>query len=181
MEFRIKNAAGWLTACALTVLLAAAAEAATDISVRVDIGGAPPPPRMVFRTQPHVVYEAAPQVYVVDDPACGDRDCFRYAGYWYTFSAGYWYRAHSWRGPFAVVHPRMVPAAIYRVPPGRWKHHAVYAEERHEARTHVRIERREDRREERHAERHERHGKGHDGDDHDDRGEHGEHGEKGGR
>jgi hypothetical protein len=147
MRFASRVALG----CLIALSCAAMAHAATDISVRVDIGGAPPAPHIVFRAEPHVVYERAERVYVVDDPACGDADCFHYGPYWYTFSNGYWYRAARWRGPFVVVHPRYVPEALYRVPPGHWKHRAM-----REAREMRREARREDRREDRRDFREER-------------------------
>jgi hypothetical protein len=106
--------------------LAPVSNAHSDVAVHIDIGNAPPPPRMVFRSEPHVVYVPEERVYVVDDPYASDNDYFRYGPFWYEFSGGYWYRAHSWRGPFVVVQPRYVPTAIYRVPPGRWKHRAQW-------------------------------------------------------
>ncbi|HET7225489.1 MAG TPA: hypothetical protein VFK69_07205 [Candidatus Eisenbacteria bacterium] len=94
-----------------------------DISVRIDIGNAPPPPRFVFRARPHEQYFPDQRVYLVDDPRIGDDDCFRYGGYYWLFHDGYWYRSRSWRGRFVVIEPRYVPAVFYRVPPTRWKHH----------------------------------------------------------
>lgn len=182
-----------ILSCLALVALAGAAQAATAVSVRMDIGGAPPPPRIVFHAEPHQVYEPEQRVYVVDDPACGDTDCLHYGAFWYTFSAGYWYRSYSWRGPFAVVHPREVPEAFYSIPAARWKHRALRAEVRHEVRAErredrheARVDRHEDhhddraeRRDERHdrrhdrrEDRHERHGHGH-GDRDDDKGEKG--------
>lgn len=99
------------------------AHAETGISVHVNIGDAPPSPEIVFYSRPHEIYVPETHVYVVDDPHVGDNDCFRYQGYYWVFRGGYWYRASHWRGPFAVVHPKYVPAAIYRVPNEHWKHH----------------------------------------------------------
>ena len=99
--------------------------ARADVTVRLDLGNAPRA-HIVFRSEPHVVYVPEHRVYVVDDPAIGDDDCFHYGPYWYAFSGGYWYRARSWRGPFIVVHPRYVPTAVYRVPPGHWRHRAIW-------------------------------------------------------
>ncbi|HTM57291.1 MAG TPA: hypothetical protein VL123_02625 [Candidatus Udaeobacter sp.] len=113
-----------LAAGVILLGLAQGGPARSDVAVHIDIGNAPPPPRVVFRSEPHVVYVPEDRVYVVDDPYAGDNDYFRYGPYWYEFNAGYWYRASSWRGPFRVVEPRYVPAAIYRVPPGHWKHRA---------------------------------------------------------
>ena len=97
--------------------------ARADISVRVDIGSAPPAPHFVFRARPHEQYFPEQRVYIVDDPGIGDYDCFRYGGYYWVFRDGYWYRSAGWRGRFVVVQPRYVPAVFYRVPPTRWKHH----------------------------------------------------------
>ena len=36
---------------------------------------------------------------------------------------GRWYRASDYRGGWVVVEPRVVPAPIVRLPPGRYKHH----------------------------------------------------------
>jgi hypothetical protein len=106
--------------------LASARAASADVHVQLQIGDAPPPPHVVFVREPHVVYVPEERVYVVDDPYAGDHDYFRYGTSWYVFTDGYWYRAASWRGPFFVVEPRYVPTAIYHVPPGHWKHRAVW-------------------------------------------------------
>lgn len=131
--------------------LAALAQASTQITVRFDLGQAPAP-RVMFHGEPHVVYVPEQRVYVVDDPDVGDYDCFRYNGYWYAFSGGYWYRSPRWNGHFVIVHPAKVPMAIYRVPEMRWKHRAIWTAEKKEMR---REERRDDRQ---------------DHDDHDDHG-----------
>lgn len=160
----------------LGLTVAALAQAATQVTVRFDIGTAPPP-NMMFHAEPHVVYVPEEQVYVVDDPGAGDYDCFRYGGYWYAFRAGYWYRADRWNGRFVVVHPARVPVAIYHVPPGRWKHHAVWADDQRETRHEAM---REDRRDDHHDNgrhgNHGNHGKHGDHDDHGDRDDHGERG-----
>jgi hypothetical protein len=103
---------------------ATSAGAATSVEVHIDIGNAPPAPHFEFHARPHEVWVPEERVYVVDDPHVGDNDCFRYEGYYWVFRDGYWYRASHWRGPFAVVHPKYVPAAIYRVPDHHWKHYA---------------------------------------------------------
>jgi len=160
----------------LGLTVAVLAQAATQVTVRFDIGSAPPP-HMVFHQEPHVVYVPDERVYVVDDPNEGDYDCFRYDGYWYAFRGGYWYRSTRWNGQFVVIHPARVPVAVYHVPPGHWKHRAMWVDERKE-------DRREDRRDDRHDD-HGKHGKhgnhGNHGDhgdhgDRDDQGDHGEHG-----
>lgn len=96
--------------------------ARADISVRIDIGNAPPAPHFGFSARPHERYLPGQRIYVVDDRRLGDNDCFRYGGYYWVFREGYWYRASSWRGRFVVIQPRYVPSVFYRVPPAHWKH-----------------------------------------------------------
>jgi len=55
--------------------------------------------------------------------ADADCDVFRDGGFWYSYSNGYWYRARSYRGPFAFVDVRMVPRRIFAVPAERWRHY----------------------------------------------------------
>jgi len=104
-------------------VLFASVPARADISVRVDIGNAPPAPQFIFRERPHEQLYPGEHIYVVDDPSVGDNDCFRYGGYYWLFREGYWYRSASWRSRFVVVQPRYVPAVFYQLPPTRWKHH----------------------------------------------------------
>jgi hypothetical protein len=94
-----------------------------DIDVRINIGNAPPAPRLVFQARPHERFYPGQGIYVVDDPRMGDYDCFRYGGFYWMFRDGYWYRSPSWRSRFVVIHPRYVPAVFYQMPPTRWKHH----------------------------------------------------------
>ena len=114
--------------CALAAVTVAAClwfapQARAGIDVRINIGNAPPPPQFVFHSRPHERYYAREGIYMVDDDAIGDYDVFRYGGYYWVFSDGYWYRARYWRGPFFVVRPSYVPARFYRVPSSHWKHH----------------------------------------------------------
>ncbi len=115
---------GWIALVTLAAL-AANAPARGEVSVRIDISNAPPPPRIVFREPPRevMVRQDDEDVYVVQDRAL-DYDLFHYEAYWYVFGRdGYWYRAFSWRGPFVVIRPALVPAVIYRVPARHWRHH----------------------------------------------------------
>jgi len=114
-----------LGAAILWSALALAVPARAAVDVHIDIGNAPPAQRLVFRSPPRQVFEPTSHVYVVDDPALADYDCFRYGGFYWLFSNGYWYRSASWRGRFTVVAPQAVPAVIYRVPDRRWKHGAA--------------------------------------------------------
>ncbi len=85
-----------------------------------DPGLAPPPPPAVVVEPAVVPVEGG--VYVVTDPSIR-YDMFQYGPSWYMYSGGYWYRAPSYRGPFAAVDVRQVPRPIMQVPPGRWKNH----------------------------------------------------------
>src|SRR5258708_11849725 len=99
----------------LGILLAAlslpvVAQAHTSVGISVNLGNAPPPPAIAFRSEPRMVVVPNSTVYVVEDETA-DCDMFQYGVYWYAFNDGYWYRARSYRGPFRVVGPRFVPAA----------------------------------------------------------------------
>ena len=109
-------------AAMLAGLLLTSVPAGAGIDVQINIGNAPPAPHFVFSARPHERYYSAERIYVVDDPGIGDYDCFRYGGYYWVFSGGYWYRSPSWRGRFVVVHPRYVPTMFYRMPARQWKH-----------------------------------------------------------
>jgi hypothetical protein len=106
---------------ALSLSIPVTSHAATSVGINVNIGDAPPPPVVVFRSAPRMVMVPNSTVYVVDDNAVG-YDVFRYGVYWYAFDDGYWYRARTYRGPFAFVQARYVPTAIVNVPPRWWRH-----------------------------------------------------------
>ncbi len=106
----------------MAVSLAAPALAETSVSVQLNIGNAPPPPVVVYRDVPHMVVVPGSTVYVVSDDRC-DYDFFRYGVYWYIWNDGYWYRARTYRGPFAVIEARYVPGRVWNVPAKHWKHH----------------------------------------------------------
>ena len=113
-----------LIRCALPALLSASCVVpggTTHMGFTVGVEGAPPPPSVVVAAEPAVVSVDA-GVYVVTDPSVR-YDMFLYGGTWYLYSGGYWYRAPSYRGPFAIVDVRYVPRQVLTVPPGRWKHH----------------------------------------------------------
>lgn len=109
-------------ALVVTGALATAAHAGTNIGISVNIGDAPPPPVVVVREEPHLVYVREARVWVVEDDRWED-DCFRVGAYWYSWHSGYWYRSRTWRGPFRVIEERYVPTAIHRLPPRHWKRH----------------------------------------------------------
>jgi hypothetical protein len=114
-----------VTVVGLALAIPAFAETHTYFGFTVGVASAPPPPVLVYQSPPPVVLVPNSQVYVVSGPY-GD-DEFRYGGYYYVSSNGYWYRSHGYRGPFAVVDVRSVPRPIFDVPPGRWKHHWKHA------------------------------------------------------
>ncbi len=93
----------------------------TYLGFTTGVDAAPPPPRAVVVEEPAVAMVGA-GVYVVTDPAV-QYDMFRFGATWYLYSDGYWYRAASHRGPFAVVDVRYVPREVVNLPPGHWKHH----------------------------------------------------------
>jgi hypothetical protein len=113
---------GVFAAALLAAMLFTGAPACAEIDVHINIGSAPPAPSLVFHARPRERVYPGERVYVVDDDGVGDNDCFRYGGYYWLFREGYWYRSHSWRGRFVVVHPRYVPEVFYRMPAERWKH-----------------------------------------------------------
>ncbi len=117
MKSKLAGASLFLLAAALV----GTGPARAEVNIHVDIGNAPPPPRIVVRERPNLVYLPDCRVYVVDQPDW-DYDTFQCAGYWYIWNNGYWYRSISYRGPFTVVRESVVPPAIWRVPPGRWRH-----------------------------------------------------------
>ena len=111
-----------LLALAATFVLSAApapAGASDRVSVRVPSNDAPRPPRA---RQSRVKLVLGTGVYVVTDPI--DHDVFRYAGYWYLFSNGYWFRARSYSGAFARWDARRIPRAVMNVPASYWRHPA---------------------------------------------------------
>ena len=111
-----------LCVAALSLAIASSASASTYFGFQIGVGNAPPPPRFVYERSPEVVYEPSARVYVVDN-GYGDDDMFRYGPYWYVCNDGYWYRARTYRGPFAVIDVRSVPQPIFRVPEHRWRHY----------------------------------------------------------
>ncbi len=109
-------------ALALGLAATASAETHTYFGFTLGIGGAPPPPPIVYEAPPPMVYDPDAEVYVVENPYNGC-DEFRYGPYWYVYTGNYWYRARSYRGPFAVVDVRYVPRRVFAVPAGRWHHY----------------------------------------------------------
>ncbi len=92
------------------------------IGFRTDIRDAPPPPRLEFDREPRMTLDAVSGVMVLDEPDPG-YDMFRYGGYYWVQSDGYWYRCDRYDGSFVVVDAREVPRHVYRVSAERWHHH----------------------------------------------------------
>jgi hypothetical protein len=111
-----------LSAFALIATTSSVSLAETSWGVSINLGNAPPPPVVVVREEPHVVFVPSSSVYVVSDRRW-NYDTFRYGVYWYAYRDNYWYRARSWRGPYAVVAANRIPRAIINVPSRHWKHH----------------------------------------------------------
>ena len=114
-----------LSTIVLATSLSAPAWAETNIGISVNIGDAPPPPVVVVRSEPRLVYVSDARCWVVADERWSD-DCFKHGRYWYTWHDGWWYRAKSWRGPYRVIETRYVPVAVHRVPARHWKHHPQF-------------------------------------------------------
>ncbi|HVI97333.1 MAG TPA: hypothetical protein VM753_25180 [Anaeromyxobacter sp.] len=60
-----------------------------------------------------------PGVQVV--PEC-DQEVFYTGGYYWVRQDGYWYRSRNHRGGWVAAPPRVVPAALVRMPPGHYRH-----------------------------------------------------------
>ena len=91
-----------------------------QVQVRVTV------PTVRFEVAPPVV-EVQPGVMVVRD--YGEEVFLVDGRYWMHTGDGRWYRANDYRGGWVVVEPRVVPAPIVRMPPGRYKHHRGQAGE----------------------------------------------------
>ncbi len=91
----------------------------TYFGFSLGIESAPPPPAIIFDSEPDMVLVPGTDVYCLER---GDYDLFRCSGAWYLASRGYWYRSDDYNGRYVAVDPRSVPEAIYSVPQGRWRH-----------------------------------------------------------
>ncbi|HEY6098567.1 MAG TPA: hypothetical protein VIW03_04015 [Anaeromyxobacter sp.] len=113
----------------------AVAQAAVDIR----IGFPAPPPLVVVSPGVRVVPEYHEEVFFVD-------------GWYWARRDAVWYRTRDHRGGWVVASPRYVPAAIVRLPPGKYKHwrkaeekaeRRAWKAERKEAKEREKAERRE--------------------------------------
>jgi hypothetical protein len=83
--------------------------------VNVNIGVfAPPPPLVIESPPPMAVVYGTPYVYYAPDISVG---LFFYAGNWYRPHQGRWFRARSYRGPWAQIHHGSVPPVLVKLPP----------------------------------------------------------------
>ena len=99
----------WCFALALALILSAPGPASA--TVVVSIGNAPPPPVVVFRTEPRWVVLPTSHVSYYDGP--NDYDYLRYGSHYYIYNNGYWYRAPQYRGPYVAIREAYVPRAFY--------------------------------------------------------------------
>ena len=83
--------------------------------------GVPAPPTIVFRSQPRWVQVPQSRVYVVDRYERPAYDMFRFGGFYFIYSDGYWYRSRRYNGPFVFVEENYVPRPIYLVPASEWR------------------------------------------------------------
>ena len=144
----------------LAVVISAPFTAVAAVNVGITLGNAPPPPVVVFRSEPRLVFLPTGGVAYYDGPS--DYDYFRYGSNYYIYNGGYWYRAPRYRGPFVAIREAYVPRAFYglndrgyhwrhawkNVPPGQVR----------------KMERRHDQREMGHEQGKHGHGHGHDKD-----------------
>ena len=115
-------------ACAVCAVLlsSSVASSGTYYGFTEGIANAPRPPLIRATREPHALLSGDAMVYVVDDSGLRfDGDLFHYGQYWFAYTRGYWYRARSHRGPYAVIEVRRVPRAIIGVPRKMWKHHPL--------------------------------------------------------
>lgn len=108
----------WMGAAAL--LAAGVGHAETRVDLNISIGNAPPPPVVVVREEPRVVFVPEARVYIAQG---ADYDWFRVGTTWYIERDGFWYRADRYRGPYRVIEERYVPAVVWKVPKRHWRHH----------------------------------------------------------
>jgi hypothetical protein len=118
---------GWIVrAAALVAVLSAAAPAAGEVNIDINIGTPPPPaPPIVLSTPPVLVVVPHSSVYYAPSLPY---NFFFYAGRYYTLHSGAWFQAPSYRGPWIYVgaeavprHVLFVPTSYYKIPPGHLK------------------------------------------------------------
>jgi len=103
-------------------------QARTSVGISVNIGDPYRGASFRFRSAPDLVLIPATRVYYVDnyDDYYGC-DVYRYGSWWYLVDDGYWYRSHSYSGPFYAVDYDYVPSvffSFYSVPTHYRRHWA---------------------------------------------------------
>ncbi len=132
-------------------LLPAAARAQVDVNIRLALPVAPP------------LVVVQPGVQVVENY---QEEVFFTNGWYWVRRDDRWWRARTPRATFVYVEPQYVPRAIYRLPPGQyrhWRHEQAKAEHR-EWKEHEKAERKAwkaERKQERNEEHEHGHGHGH--------------------
>ena len=113
---------GLVLLVAITIATGASAGDKTYFGFQIGVGHAPPPPQIVYITEPRMERYNRSRVMILseDDPGY---DMFRYGPTYYVNNDGYWYRGRTYRGPFISIDARRVPRQVYSVPAGRWRHH----------------------------------------------------------
>jgi hypothetical protein len=86
--------------------------AAAGISVTIGIPGPPP---VAYSYPPELVVIPGTNAYFVPNVGV---DIVFYGGYWWRSYRGYWYRAHSYNGPWYHMTRERVPHVIYSLPRG---------------------------------------------------------------
>ncbi len=75
------------------------------------------PPGLVFESEPELILIPHTYVYYVSKD---DNDLFFYDGYWWRPWHDNWYRSDIYSGPWDMIDPDDVPAAVVDLPP-HWR------------------------------------------------------------
>lgn len=118
-----------IAAVSLIAIPVLASCAATDYSssgrtyfgFTIGVESAPPPPRLLFQSEPRYdnVEDSPVRVIEAPDPNC---DMFEYQGWFYVYYSGYWYRGDNYGGPYRAIDVHRVPRPVLVVPEGHWHH-----------------------------------------------------------
>jgi hypothetical protein len=72
-----------------------------------------------FMVEPRMHRISGTSVYYSKDTS--GFDLYRYQGDYYVVDNGVWFRAGSWRGPFAAINESSIPSEITTIP-SRYRH-----------------------------------------------------------
>ncbi len=97
----------------LVFLLLAAPLGATEAQLRIEIGT--PSLSLSFRQQHYPTLVAVPGYPVYYDPNANG-NYFFYDGMYWVYEGDNWYASEWFNGPWALVHPHVVPVFLLRVP-----------------------------------------------------------------